>query len=113
MKEVDFDQNGYLEFSEFCTAAISKKVLLSEKNLKCAFDTIDQDASGSISFDEVKKLFNLKTGEDCENEELSHMIKQIDEDGDGLISYKEFSDMMKVVAYTPKVNEKKFGFKRM
>lgn len=52
----DFDDNGYIEFSEFCTASMDKRKMLSDKRLKAAFDLFDTDGSGQISLEEVKKL---------------------------------------------------------
>ena len=41
LKNVDFDQNGTLEFSEYCTAAMSNKKLAGEQNLQTAFNMFD------------------------------------------------------------------------
>lgn len=38
LKQIDTDDNGYIEYEEFITATINKNVLLSEDNLKIAFD---------------------------------------------------------------------------
>ena len=35
--KVDFDQNGTIEFSEYCTAAMNKKKALCDENLQTAF----------------------------------------------------------------------------
>ena len=46
MKTIDTDNNGYIEFEEFVRASIDKEKLLTEKNLKIAFDIFDKDKSG-------------------------------------------------------------------
>lgn len=37
MKSLDKDGNGYVDYSEFITAAIDKAAVLNNKNLKAAF----------------------------------------------------------------------------
>ena len=56
MKNVDFDENGYIEFSEFVTAGMDKRKMLSQDRLKAAFKIFDINGDGSISMQEVKTL---------------------------------------------------------
>ena len=55
-KTVDFDNNGSIEFTEWCTATMDKRKMLSKERLRAAFNIFDQNGNGQISFDEVKKL---------------------------------------------------------
>ena len=96
MKTIDTDNNGYIEFEEFLRASIDKDKLLTEKNLKIAFDVFDKDKSGGISANELKLLLgesNVHTKEEV----WKNMIKEIDLNGDGQISFEEFKKMMKNV----------------
>lgn len=52
----------------------------------------DKDGGGSISKDEIKQI--LSYGQDVNNDTIDAIIKQIDENGDGEISWEEFKDMM-------------------
>jgi calcium-dependent protein kinase len=54
MNVVDMDCNGYIEYQEFIAAAYDKKKILTEFNLKKAFDMLDKDKRGKISSDELK-----------------------------------------------------------
>jgi len=54
MKTVDFDDNGSIEFTEWCTATMDKRKMLSKDRLRAAFNIFDTNQNGSISFDEVK-----------------------------------------------------------
>lgn len=56
MKTVDFDDNGSIEFTEWCTATMDKRKMLSKERLKAAFNIFDANGNGQISFDEVKQL---------------------------------------------------------
>jgi len=48
MSQVDTDNNGCIDFSEFVTATIDRKKFLSQKRLKQAYSMFDNDSSGGI-----------------------------------------------------------------
>lgn len=51
--------------------------------LREAFQLIDTDKSGSISLDEIEVLLK-KFGKPFNKEQLSAMLKSVDENGDGM-----------------------------
>jgi len=53
----------------------------------------DKDGSGSISADEIKKVLGF--GSNMDPNAINNIIKQVDENGDGDISFDEFVHMMK------------------
>jgi len=66
---------------------------MSEANLLSAFNKFDTDNSGSISPQEIKTILGL-TNNSKMNEQINEIIKQVDTDNDGEISFKEFTAMM-------------------
>ncbi len=93
IKNIDTDNNGYISFEEFLIASINKEKILTEKNLKMAFDVFDRDKSGGISQNELKYIlgeYNVNAKEYL----WKKMIQQIDLNQDGQISYEEFHEMM-------------------
>ena len=54
---IDTDGNGTLEYSEFLAASVDRKILLSDKKLRVAFNMLDKDGSEYISLDELKEVF--------------------------------------------------------
>ena len=90
--EVDTDNSGGIDYSEWIKATINKKKLLSQKNLKNAFNTFDEDGDGHISLEEVKHILgkNKKISENVWTE----IIDEVDENKDGYIDFDEFKHMM-------------------
>ena len=54
LKEVDINENGYIDYSEFITASMNINELLSKKYIEKAFKTFDFNGDGYISHDELK-----------------------------------------------------------
>ena len=95
---IDTDHNGYIEYEEFIRAAVDKEYFLSGNFLRYAFDYFDRDKNGEISFAEVKQLFyqndNNKHNAEAQKQ-LMKNFKEIDINGDGILSFDEFSKMCK------------------
>ena len=89
---VDADNNGCIDYSEFVMATLNKKNLLSEGRLKAAFDIFDKDHSGYIDASEIKMV--LGKGKNLDEEVWQELIKEVDFNGDGEVSFKEFKKMM-------------------
>ncbi len=53
----------------------------------------DKDGGGSISMDEIREV--MSQGQDLDDDVFDELIKQVDDNGDGEISYEEFVAMMK------------------
>ena len=105
MKTIDTDNNGFIEFEEFVRASIDKEKLLTEKNLKIAFDLFDRDKNGMISCSELKYILGEYNGRVKESV-WRNMINEIDLNGDGQICFEEFKTMMNNVILKDKNNTK-------
>ena len=55
---IDVSQSGEIEFSEFLLACIPEKILLTNENMAVVFKVFDDDGSGQISKDEIKRVFS-------------------------------------------------------
>ena len=95
-ESVDTDNSGFIEYSEFVVAAMNEKNVLTNEKLQAAFKMFDKDGSGLISADEIKEVLGF--GQSLTEEAVNNIIKQVDENGDGEISFEEFVVMMKKLA---------------
>ncbi|OIT03357.1 PREDICTED: calcium-dependent protein kinase SK5-like [Nicotiana attenuata] len=92
MDAADIDNNGTIDYGEFIAATVHLNKLEREDNLLSAFSYFDKDGSGYITIEELQqacKEFGLS------ELNLDEIIKDIDQDNDGQIDYKEFSAMMR------------------
>ena len=90
--KVDADGSGEIEYSEFVVATLNEKNLLSNNKLQTAFKMFDKDGGGTISVEEIRQV--LEVGQNLSEDIVNQIIKQVDENGDGEISYDEFAAMM-------------------
>ena len=94
MTNIDFDKNGYIEYEEFIRASINKSKLLSKENIRKAFNLFDIDGSGSISKEELKQILGKGHCKAVNETVWTSIIKEIDSNSDGLISFDEFCEVM-------------------
>ena len=68
-------------------------VLLTDTYLRFAFKFFDKDQSGYITVGEIKDVFS-GGNKNYSDKTIENMIKDIDTDKDGKVSYEEFKYMM-------------------
>eukprot|EP01071_Lankesteria_metandrocarpae_P008096 Lankesteria_metandrocarpae@DN4865_c2_g1_i2.p1 len=94
LNSIDFDKNGFIEYSEFVTVAIDRKVLLSETRLRKAFALFDRDGSGKISSDELMNIFvDMGNARD----ECEKTIREADKNNDGEVDFEEFATLIRKI----------------
>ena len=94
-KNIDGDNNGYIQYEEFVRAAIDKSVFLAENILKYAFRYFDKDGSGEISYNEIEEVFKSSVVKGNVHDSLKKIISEVDINGDGKISFEEFAHAMR------------------
>ena len=95
-KNLDMDNNGYIGYEEFVRAAVSKEYFVKDSVLEFAFRYFDKDNSKSITFSEIEELFadSISDKNNVHNY-LNKIIKEVDVNGDGKITFNEFAAVMK------------------
>jgi calmodulin len=92
--EVDADNTGTIDFTEFLTMMARKmKETDSEEEIKEAFKIFDRDGSGFISAAELRQVMT-SLGENLTDDEIDEMIRENGQDGDERIDYNEFVQLM-------------------
>jgi len=94
---VDTDKSGFIDYSEFVVSAMNERQLTTNDKLQAAFKMFDKDGSGIISADEIKEVLQFGNTNSLSTSAVDAIIKQVDENGDGEISFEEFTTMMKTL----------------
>ena len=94
ISSVDDNGDHEIDFNEFLILMKSRIGERDpEKELRDAFAVFDTDKSGSIDRKELKRLMK-KLGQTLTEGELDAMMDEVDENGDGEISFEEFKALM-------------------
>jgi calcium-dependent protein kinase len=93
MHELDINDNNCLDFSEFLMATLNYQLVLNDQILKQIFDSIDIKGNQSLRMEDIGAFLNLTGPEHAA--ELSTLVKEADKDGNGVITFNEFMELMK------------------
>ena len=97
MQSIDIDGNGVLDLNEVFASLVDWEDLHSDEHwpdwCNKMFDKLDADHSGAIDLDEITKLLPANMiGQRRVN--AMRMLREVDTNEDGKISYEEFMRMM-------------------
>ncbi|CAK9184757.1 unnamed protein product [Ilex paraguariensis] len=94
MDVADVDGNGVLDYGEFVAVTIHLQKMENDEHFRQAFMFFDKDGSGYIEIDELREALADESGE-TDMDVLSEIMREVDTNKDGQISYEEFVAMMK------------------
>ncbi|KAF4367599.1 hypothetical protein CsatB_017769 [Cannabis sativa] len=94
MEVADVDGNGVLDYGEFVAVTIHLQKMENDEHFKRAFMFFDKDGSGYIELNELREALADELGE-TDSMVLNEIMREVDTDKDGRISYDEFVAMMK------------------
>lgn len=92
-QQVNSSGTGKISYSEFAIAMMLQKNMLSDDKLKAVFAHFDAGRKGYITADNIKAVLGLRDNQ--EDYLKRKILQQVDQDGDGVITYEEFYNMMK------------------
>ena len=90
---LDGDNNGYIEYEEFLRVCIDKTHLMTRENLKYAFKFLDKDNTKTLDAQKIISAFLTKPNKEFEAV-FNITLKEVDKDGDGIIGFNEFCELM-------------------
>lgn len=92
--QADVNGNGYLDYGEFVAITIHLQRLSNDAHLRTAFLFFDKDSSGYIERAELADALADEAGH-TDEAALNNVLREVDTDKDGRISFDEFVAMMK------------------
>ncbi|OMJ68906.1 hypothetical protein SteCoe_33507 [Stentor coeruleus] len=90
---LDTNRKGAIDYNEFIAGTLLRESLKKEQWVKQAFDYFDKDKCGFITVQDLKN--SLSEGEcttGISKEDIEKIIKLSDENNDGKLDFKEFSE---------------------
>ncbi|KAG5019782.1 hypothetical protein AAZX31_06G180600 [Glycine max] len=94
MEVADVDGNGVLDYGEFVAVTIHLQKMENDEHFHKAFKFFDKDGNGYIELRELEEALADESGE-TDADVLNDIMREVDTDKDGRISYEEFVAMMK------------------
>lgn len=91
LDEVDINNSGQIDFTEFIIAASNQERLLSKDKLDQAFKIFDLDGDGFITRSELASVMG---GIQLDDNQWKALVADCDENGDGQISKEEFWELL-------------------
>ncbi|KAL3640630.1 Calcium-dependent protein kinase 10 [Castilleja foliolosa] len=95
MDVADVDGNGVLDYGEFVAVTIHLQRIENDEHIRKAFMFFDKDGSGYIELDELRQALVDESSGEADLDVVSDIMREVDTDKDGQISYDEFVAMMK------------------
>mmetsp|Transcript_22420 Transcript_22420/g.35199 ORF Transcript_22420/g.35199 Transcript_22420/m.35199 type:complete len:502 (-) Transcript_22420:256-1761(-) len=88
MQGIDLDGNESLDYQEFLAAVVDRNVFIREENIRVAFQYFDKQGQGHIQPADLVDIFGSV-------QHAEEAVRGIDLNGDGVIEYEEFKQMIK------------------
>ncbi|XP_071703054.1 probable calcium-binding protein CML16 [Rutidosis leptorrhynchoides] len=96
LTRIDSNGNGSIEFQELLNAILpdlNEEVLMNHDQLMEVFRSFDKDCNGFITAAELAGQM-AKMGQPLSYKELTEMMREADVNGDGVISFSEFTAIL-------------------
>jgi len=97
---MDFSGKDTLEYESFLESFVSLDLLITDKNLKHAFEYFDRHNSGLLTKEDLKDILGFHHPEFEDNKEnnlLNEVLKEINLNDNSSISFEQFRTLMKNV----------------
>ncbi|CAK91960.1 unnamed protein product (macronuclear) [Paramecium tetraurelia] len=91
IQELDVNESGKVDFTEFISAALVQQQKITVNNIKLAFRMFDLDGNGVISKSELESIFG---GIEIDNQAWEDILQKCDFNQDGVLEEEEFLKLL-------------------
>mmetsp|Transcript_22174 Transcript_22174/g.48488 ORF Transcript_22174/g.48488 Transcript_22174/m.48488 type:complete len:507 (-) Transcript_22174:191-1711(-) len=96
LEDVDSDGSGVIDYTEFLAATLDRHHFVQEDACWSAFRLFDKNGDGKISPEELKAVLGDDSLQDVAGAAtIAQMMQEVDSNGDGVIDFAEFMQMMR------------------
>jgi calcium-dependent protein kinase len=100
MEDLDSNKDGALTMVEFAQVAARPRVSISRTIVRRTFDSMDMDGDGKVN------AFELKESLQIDDAYIEKIFRNIDTNQDGMLTFEEFLEAMKVTIKTRREKSK-------
>jgi len=90
IKKVNYEGDGYVRYTDFLAAMLSTQIFFTQENLWELFKSIDVENKGHITKTELREALSKRKR--VQTMELDGIMKLVDLNQDGKISFEEFKE---------------------
>jgi len=104
IKKIDKDEKGYINYTEYMTASLSKRRLFTEERLEQAFKLFDENDQGFIAIENFKAILNKGEFALIDESLWSALIQEATQGAD-TIDFECFQKMMSLFTQNEQVTQ--------
>ena len=93
LKNIDKSDKGFIDYTEYMTASLSKRRLFSEDRLIAAFNLFDDKGQGYITVDDFKALLNKGAFAQVDESLWTGLLNDVTGEGDKM-DFESFKKMV-------------------
>mmetsp|Transcript_23911 Transcript_23911/g.41973 ORF Transcript_23911/g.41973 Transcript_23911/m.41973 type:complete len:163 (-) Transcript_23911:1137-1625(-) len=95
-QDLDVSETGGINYTEFLASTIEARGEIEDSKVAAAFDKLDVENTGYITKEALMKVLNdnYRAVDGCSSS-VEEILTEVDKDGDGKISYKEFLSLFR------------------
>ncbi|KYB28673.1 Rab11 family-interacting protein 4A-like Protein [Tribolium castaneum] len=87
--------------------------VLSVKDLMTVFRLCDPDRTGRIKIDYLQELAHSFTPQTDHRQEINNILDELDPNGYGTLSFKEFCSGVRAIRRRQKIQERKYSLRKL
>lgn len=104
IKNIDKSEKGYIDYTEYMTASLSKRRLFTEDRLNQAFKLFDETDQGFISVENFKTILNKGEFAQIDESLWSALIQEATQ-GEDKINFENFQKMMSLFTQNEQITQ--------